>query len=134
MAQRILLCDDEIHILKAAEYKLVRSGFEVECAADGQAGWEAILRQRPDLVVTDCQMPRMSGIELVQTIRSQPQFFDLPIVMLTGKGFELPRDELLGRWGVREVLGKPFSPRELVGLITQFLSTPTMTTTAANIT
>ena len=46
MGQRVLLCDDEIHIIRAAEIKLARAGYEVECASDGQEGWEAIQRQR----------------------------------------------------------------------------------------
>jgi CheY-like chemotaxis protein len=122
MAKRVLLCDDEIHIIKAAEFKLVRSGIEVECASDGQAGWEAIQRRRPDLLVTDCQMPRMNGIELVEAIRSVPELLDLPILMLTGKGFELPRDDLMGRLGVRNVIGKPFSPRDLQEQIMNILA------------
>ncbi len=117
MNKRILLCDDEITILKAAEFKLTSCGFEVECANDGLAGWEAIQRQRPDLLVTDCQMPRMNGLELIERVRSIPELQTLPIFMLTGKGFELSQEELAKKWNVIEVLGKPFSPRELVAKV-----------------
>ncbi len=54
----VLLCDDELHILRAAEFKLSRAGYEVQCAGDGQEGWEAIQRRKPDILVTDLQMPQ----------------------------------------------------------------------------
>ncbi|KKK62978.1 hypothetical protein LCGC14_2998950, partial [marine sediment metagenome] len=61
MSKRVLLCDDEIHILRAAEFKLKRAGYEVQTAGDGQEGWEAIEAQKPDILITDCQMPRLGG-------------------------------------------------------------------------
>src|SRR5256885_7365917 len=51
MPKRILLCDDEAHILRAAEFKFKRAGYEVICASDGQEGWERIQEKRPDIVV-----------------------------------------------------------------------------------
>ena len=64
--RRILLCDDELHILRAAEFKFKRAGYDVVCANDGQEGWERIEERRPDIVVTDCQMPRLSGLGLAE--------------------------------------------------------------------
>ena len=55
MTKRILLCDDEIHILRAAEFKLKKAGYDVCIAGDGEAAWEAIQRQKPDVLITDCQ-------------------------------------------------------------------------------
>ena len=89
MTKRILLCDDELHILRAAEFKFKRAGYEVVCANDGQEGWEQIEQQRPDIVVTDCQMPRLSGLGLAERIRQTPATADLPVIMLSAKGFEL---------------------------------------------
>ena len=66
MTKRILLCDDEIHILRAAEFKLKKAGYDVCVAGDGQAAWEAIQRQKPDVLITDCQMPRLDGFGLVR--------------------------------------------------------------------
>lgn len=123
MAKRVLLCDDEIHIIRAAEFKLVRAGFEVECAADGQAGWEAIQRHKPDIVITDCQMPRMSGLQLIERIRTTPETADLPVMMLTAKGFELSQQELLVKWNVLSVIPKPFSPRDVLQRVQDALKT-----------
>ena len=114
MSKRILLCDDEIHILRAAEFKLKKAGYDVQIASDGQEAWEAIERQKPDVLITDCQMPRLDGLGLVQRVRANPQLAGLPIFMLTAKGFELSHDDLAAKWDVRAVIAKPFSPRELL--------------------
>ncbi len=114
---RILLCDDEYPILRAAEFKLKRAGYEVVCGNDGQEGWEIIQQQCPDLLVTDYQMPRMNGLELCECVRSHPQSRGLPIIMLTAKGFELSINDIRRDYGVVELLSKPFSPRELLQLV-----------------
>ena len=115
--KRILLCDDELHILRAAEFKFKRAGYEVVCANDGQEGWEQIQAKRPDIVVTDCQMPRLSGLGLAERIRNTPETSDLPVIMLSAKGFELPPNELRSQYGIRHLVAKPFSPRELFALV-----------------
>ena len=114
MTKRILLCDDEIHILRAAEFKLKKAGYDVCIASDGQAAWEAIQRQKPDILITDCQMPQLDGLGLIQKVRDNPDTADLPIFMLTAKGFELSSEELTEKWNVMAVIAKPFSPRELL--------------------
>ncbi len=113
MAKRILLCDDEAHILRAAEFKFKRAGYEVFCAFDGQDGWEQVLEHRPDIVVTDCQMPRLNGLQLAERIHVTPETSGLPVIMLSAKGFELSGTEIRERFGIRTLLAKPFSPREL---------------------
>ena len=65
MPKHVLLCDDDVHILRAAEFKFKRAGYEVRTAGDGQEGCELIEQQLPDLVVTDCQMPRLDGFGLI---------------------------------------------------------------------
>lgn len=114
MPKRVLLCDDDVHILRAAEFKLKRAGYEVRTAADGQEGWDSIQEQVPDVVVTDCQMPRLDGFGLLRRIRENPQTESLPVMMLTAKGFEIDEQAAAGEYDVREVIAKPFSPRELL--------------------
>lgn len=121
MPKRILLCDDEIHILRAAEFKLKRAGYDVQIAADGQEAWEAIQLQKPDVLITDCQMPRLDGFGLVQRVRENPETEDLPVLMLTAKGYELSREELADKWNVAAVIAKPFSPRELLRSVEKIL-------------
>jgi two-component system, OmpR family, alkaline phosphatase synthesis response regulator PhoP len=113
MGKRILLCDDEAHILRAAEFKFKRAGYDVVCAFDGQDGWEQVLEQRPDIVVTDCQMPRLNGLQLAERIHTTPTTSGLPVIMLSAKGFELSGDDIRQRFGILALIPKPFSPREL---------------------
>ncbi len=121
MPKRILLCDDEIHILRAAEFKLKRAGYDVQIASDGQEAWEQIQVQPPDILITDCQMPRLDGFGLTQRVRANPDTQDLPILMLTAKGFELRPEELAEKWNVIEVIAKPFSPRDLLKTVETIL-------------
>ena len=114
MSKRILLCDDEIHILRAMEFKLKKGGYEVEITCDGEEAWEAIQNRKPDLLITDCQMPRLSGLELIDRLRNNPQTADIPVFMLTAKGYELSQELLFDQLHVLRVLAKPFSPRELL--------------------
>jgi two-component system, OmpR family, alkaline phosphatase synthesis response regulator PhoP len=114
MCKRILLCDDEIHILRAAEFKLKKAGYDVQITADGEEAWEAIQERIPDLVITDCQMPRLSGIDLVRRMRGNLQTADIPVFILSAKGYELSQELLINDLHVLQVIAKPFSPRELL--------------------
>ena len=115
MSYRILLVDDELHIRRAAEYKLKRE-FEVTCAEDGQEAWDMILTVGPDLLITDLQMPRMNGLELIERVRGNEATADLPVILLTAKGFELERDGFYDALKIFQLVSKPFSPRELCKL------------------
>ena len=126
MLKRVLLCDDEIHILRAAEFKLKRAGYDVRIASDGQEAWEMIELEKPDMLITDYQMPRLDGFGLTRRVRENPATFDLPILMLTAKGFELSADELAEKWNVMGVIAKPFSPRELLQTVDKILEDKTV--------
>ena len=122
MPKKILLCDDELHILRAAEFKFARAGYKVQCAADGEEAWALIERELPDVLVTDCQMPRLNGLELARRIKDHPATSHLPVIMLSAKGFELSADQLREEYGISHLLGKPFSPRELFILVEKILA------------
>ncbi len=126
MSVRVIIADDEMHILRAAEFKLKRSGFDVTCVEDGQAAWEAIQQERPDILITDYHMPRMDGLALCRTVRQNEATADLPIIMLTAKGFDLSGDDdEMDQLHIAAVLAKPFSPRGLVQCIQEVLETGT---------
>jgi len=112
--QRIVVCDDEIHIATAVSMKLSKAGFQVETCRDGQAGWESISREVPALVITDYQMPRMDGLELCRQIQTLPADARPTVFLLTAKGLELDAAQLKADLGVDRVLIKPFSPRDLL--------------------
>lgn len=134
MVARVLLVDDELHIVKAAEFKLKRHGFDVLCACDGEDAWERINERCPDLLVTDLQMPRLDGIGLIERLRACERYVSLPVFMLTAKGFELPVAELKRRLGVLDVLTKPFSPRDLCNRIQQVIGAPQAASVSTNVT
>ena len=114
---RVVVCDDEPHITRAVSLKLRRAGFEVETHADGQSAWESIRLDPPHLLVTDCQMPRMSGLDLLRAMRRESGTADLPAIMLTGKGFELREEEMEAEMGPVRLFAKPFSPRGLLDAV-----------------
>jgi two-component system alkaline phosphatase synthesis response regulator PhoP len=113
MGYRVLLADDEIHILRAAEFKLKREGYDVLCANDGEAAWELLCDHPVDMLITDYQMPRLCGLDLIKRMRETDEFRLIPVIMLTAKGFELPHREMANSLGIIEIIDKPFSPREL---------------------
>ncbi|QDU30309.1 Alkaline phosphatase synthesis transcriptional regulatory protein PhoP [Anatilimnocola aggregata] len=121
MQKRILLCDDELHILRAAEFKFSRAGYHVQCAANGEEAWTLIEQQLPDVLVTDCQMPRLNGLELARRIKDHPATCHLPVIMLSAKGFELSSSQLRDEYGIVKLLCKPFSPRELFNVVESLL-------------
>ncbi len=117
---RILVCDDESHIVHVVSLKLRNAGYDVATASDGQAGLEAALAQPPDLLITDYQMPRMTGVELVSELRRRDEWQDLPVIMLTARGFRLDPIEVR-RTRIAEVVSKPFSPRDLLARVQALL-------------
>lgn len=81
--KKILLIEDDPFVANAYGNRLKFEGFDVQAAADGQAGLEAIQQFRPDAVVLDLMLPRLSGIELMKTVRGRSEFEKLPIVVLS---------------------------------------------------
>jgi len=122
MPKRILLCDDELHILRALEIKFLRSDYEVFTASDGEEGWEQVQKVQPDLVITDCQMPRLNGLGLAERIHNSPELCHLPVFMLTAKGYELDQAEVSKHYGIKAIVNKPFSPRQVFAMVEQCLN------------
>jgi two-component system alkaline phosphatase synthesis response regulator PhoP len=120
MTAKILVCDDEPHIVHVVAAKLRGAGFEVFTALDGQQGFELAREVRPDLVFTDYQMPALSGLELCAKLRADPLTRDVPAVMLSARGFSLHDQDLAGT-NIRKVLPKPFSPREILAVARELL-------------
>jgi DNA-binding response OmpR family regulator len=113
MGHRILICDDEPHIALAVSMKFRNAGFEVLSARNGQEAWELILKSPPHLLITDCTMPRMDGLELCRRIRMLPGVHEMPIYLLTARGLELDPFVVNEELRISKIILKPFSPREL---------------------
>lgn len=122
MSQRkALVVDDEIHIVQVVAIKLRNNGFDVRTAENGLVALECVKAEKPDVIVTDFQMPVMSGLELIENLRSEPDTADIPVIMLTARGFAI-EDETRQRLNITACLGKPFSPREVLQCIEETLS------------
>jgi len=109
----ILVVDDETHIVHVVSLKLKNAGYNVITASDGEEALALVMEHMPDLLITDYQMPYMTGLELCMKLKEQEQTTDIPALMLTARGFSLPL-ELLQRTNIVGVLSKPFSPREVL--------------------
>lgn len=115
---RVVACDDHAHITCTLEMVLRKAGFVVETFPSGELALEAIRRETPALIITDCQMPGgMDGLQLCRTVRGECQLWDVPIIMLTSKGYELSESMLRRDLQISALIGKPFSPRELIKLV-----------------
>ena len=116
MPLKILVCDDERHIVRLIQVNLERQGYTVVTAFDGKEGLEKILSDKPDLVVLDVMMPYMDGFEVLKSLRKEPATQDLPVIMLTAKAQD--KDVFEGyHYGADMYLTKPFNPMELVTFV-----------------
>lgn len=109
----VLIVDDEFHIVSALSVKFRNSNYEVITASNGSEALEKVRESKPDLVITDYQMPIMNGVELVKSLRADPETWEIPIIMLTARGQDIAGEENPG-FSVDAFMSKPFSPREMV--------------------
>jgi len=120
MTHHILIADDEPNILISLEYLLVREGYRVSVARDGEEAFAAILRDKPALVLLDVMMPKKSGLEVCQELRANDATRDTLVLMLTAKGRETDVAKGLGS-GADAYMTKPFSTKELVSKVREML-------------
>ncbi|MFN2110593.1 MAG: response regulator transcription factor [Anaerolineae bacterium] len=114
MAQKILVVDDELQIVRVARSYLEKGGFRVLTASNGKEALFVARHEKPDLVVLDLQMPEMDGLEFTRRVRAEQP--DIAIIMLTARVEEM--DRILGlELGADDYMTKPFSPRELVARV-----------------
>jgi len=121
--QRILVVDDDRDIRQLCVEVLAASGYAVEAAKDGAAGWDALQASRYDLLITDNKMPRMTGIEMIAKLRAAKM--KLPIIMATGF---LPIHQFIRRpWLQPDVaMERPFTNDDLLEVVNKILR-PTAT-------
>ena len=118
--KKILIIDDEIHIVELLRFNLENNGYKVDYSYDGFDGYLKTKEFQPDLILLDWMLPNISGIELLKKIRSDESLEQIPVIMLTAKNME--EDKLEGlQDGADDYITKPFSVKEVLARITSVL-------------
>jgi two-component system alkaline phosphatase synthesis response regulator PhoP len=118
--KKVLVVDDEIHIVHVVAIKLRNNGYEVLTAENGAEALKVACEEKPDIIVTDFQMPVMAGLEMVEALRQNQDTADVPVIMLTARGFAIEESQRQ-QLRISECLSKPFSPKELLRTIEDVL-------------
>jgi chemosensory pili system protein ChpA (sensor histidine kinase/response regulator) len=117
----VLVVDDSITVRRVTQRLLKREGYRVSLAADGLQALERLAEERPAVVLSDIEMPRMDGFDLARNIRGHAEYKDLPIIMITSRIAEKHREHAR-ELGVDHYLGKPYAEEELLRLVQQYCS------------
>ena len=120
MPATILVVDDDPVILQLLQVNFEMEGFIVITAADGREGVDRTRAERPDIVVSDVMMPKMSGIELVAELKADPETADIPVLLLTAKAQQADIGAGIDA-GADDYVTKPFEPLDLVDRVNRLL-------------
>jgi chemosensory pili system protein ChpA (sensor histidine kinase/response regulator) len=112
----VLVVDDSLTVRRVTERMLVREGYRVMLAKDGLDAIEQLTREKPAIVLSDIEMPRMDGFDLVRNLRADAHLKDLPVIMITSRIAQKHREHA-AQLGVNHYLGKPYSEEDLLALI-----------------
>jgi len=113
---KILVVDDETHIVELVKFNLEKEGYQVIVAYDGQSALDSVKENSPDLIILDIMLPNIDGLQVCQTLKQNSEYNKIPIIMLTAKGEEF--DTVLGlEMGADDYIKKPFSPREMTARV-----------------
>jgi chemosensory pili system protein ChpA (sensor histidine kinase/response regulator) len=119
----VLVVDDSITVRRVTQRLLKREGYRVTLANDGLHALEKLAEEKPAVVLSDIEMPRMDGFDLVRNIRADDKLRDLPIIMITSRIAEKHREHAK-ELGVDHYLGKPYSEDQLLELVRGYCAVP----------
>lgn len=120
MKLSVLVVDDEPNIVLSLEFLMKQAGYDVRVARDGESALNAVKERAPDLILLDVMTPGRDGYEVCQTIRANPAWKKIKIIMLTARSRDIEQEKGLAM-GADEYVTKPFSTRELVARVKQLL-------------
>jgi chemosensory pili system protein ChpA (sensor histidine kinase/response regulator) len=120
LAPLVLVVDDSLTVRRVTQRMLVREGYRVTLAKDGLDALERLAEELPQVVLSDIEMPRMDGFDLVRNIRADVRLRDLPVIMITSRIAQKHRDHAT-ELGVDHYLGKPYSEEDLLALIGRYI-------------
>ena len=125
---RILYVDGDASTRRLGELVLARSGYGADTAKDGEEAWTALQNQKYSLLITDNQMPRLTGLELIRKLRRHHML--VPVILASTSVHLLPADEL-PRLQCRVIMAKPFTPEQLLSAVYKVLRTSADTQTSS---
>lgn len=119
VAPLVLVVDDSLTVRRVTQRLLTREGYRVTLAKDGLDALEKLAEETPMVVLSDIEMPRMDGFDLVRNLRNDARWRNIPIVMITSRIAQKHRDYAM-ELGVDHYLGKPYSEEELLSLVVSY--------------
>jgi chemosensory pili system protein ChpA (sensor histidine kinase/response regulator) len=115
----VLVVDDSLTVRRVTQRLLEREGYRVTLAKDGLEGLEKLGQERPAVLLSDIEMPRMDGFDLVRNLRADAKLADLPVIMITSRIAQKHRD-YAAELGVDHYLGKPYAEEDLLSLVARY--------------
>lgn len=119
----VLYVEDNEYNRKIVRQLLGRSSYRLIEAVDGETGVALARQELPDLILMDVQLPKMSGLDATQVLKADPRTSHIPIIVITSFALSGDREKAMNA-GASSYLAKPYSPRELLALVRQFLPEP----------
>ncbi len=117
--KKVLVVDDEIHIVHVVAIKLRNNGYDVISADNGSDAYQLACEHEPDIIVTDLQMPNMTGLELIKKLADNENTKNIPVILLTARDYSDEKQQDSPK--IVQYLTKPFSPKELLKSIQNIL-------------
>lgn len=123
MTTKILIVDDEPHMLRVTELSIKKGGYDIVIGRNGREAVELAGREKPGLIVMDVSMPEMDGLTALQHLKANPETAPIPVIMLTVRGQAMTRHQA-EQSGAAVYLTKPFSPSQLLAEVKRLLDPP----------
>lgn len=116
MKFKVLVVDDEVYIVELLKANLEKAGYEVFTAHDGEEGMAQVLKEKPDLIVSDVNMPNVDGFEFLKRLKANMSTRYTPVVMLTARSSD---EDVFKGWNLKadQYLTKPFQPTQVVTVV-----------------
>src|SRR4029079_1548014 len=112
----VLVIDDSPTITKVVQLVLTKAGYQVQTAADGEQGLQAVRAQRPDLILLDFVMPRMNGYQFCRELTADAKLRDIPVILMSAKGDQVG-ERFVKVMGIVDYITKPFSPEAITAVV-----------------